>query len=52
MPFHFTGRIQRYRDISNILHLIEMTNKVKFEVKESGESSVGCGKIKRGLRIG
>ena len=31
--FHFTGRIQRYQDISNILHLIEMTNKVKFEVK-------------------
>lgn len=30
--FHFTGRIQRYEDISNILHLIEMTNKVKFEI--------------------
>lgn len=30
--FHFTGRIQRYEDISNILHLIEMTNKVRFEI--------------------
>lgn len=38
--FHFTGRIQRYEDISNILKLIEMTNKVKFDVKDR-EVNVG-----------
>ena len=27
---HFTGRIQRYENINSILHLIELTDKVKF----------------------
>ncbi len=31
--FHFTGRIQKYENISAILHLIELTRKVKFEVE-------------------
>jgi hypothetical protein len=32
--FHFTGRIQRYKDIAGILHLIEMTGKVRFSMKD------------------
>lgn len=28
--FHFTGRIQRYKDITGILHLIELTGKAGF----------------------
>lgn len=31
--FHFTGRIKKYEDISGILHLIELTGKVKFNVQ-------------------
>lgn len=31
--FHFTGRIQRYENITGILHLLELTGKVRFEVK-------------------
>lgn len=31
--FHFTGRIQKYENISAILHLIELTEKVRFEVE-------------------
>lgn len=31
--FHFTGRIQRYENITGILHLIELTGKVHLEVQ-------------------
>lgn len=30
---HFTGRIQKYDNISGILHLMEITGKVKFEME-------------------
>lgn len=30
---HFTGRIQRYENITGILHLMELTGKVQFGVK-------------------
>jgi len=30
--FHFTGRIKRFENISGILHLMEMTGKLKFHV--------------------
>ncbi len=33
--FHFTGRIQRYEEISGILHLIELTGKVGFTFKDN-----------------
>jgi hypothetical protein len=32
--FHFTGRIEKYESITGILHLIALTGKVKFSVKE------------------
>lgn len=32
--FHFTGRIQRYKDITGILHLMELTGKVGFTFKD------------------
>ena len=32
--FHFTGRIQRYEDITGILHLMELTGKVGFTFKD------------------
>jgi ferric-dicitrate binding protein FerR (iron transport regulator) len=32
--FHFTGRIRRYEDIAGILHLIELTGKVKFSLRQ------------------
>lgn len=31
--FHFTGRIKRYENITELLHLIELTGKVKFTVR-------------------
>lgn len=31
--FHFTGRIEKYEDISAILQLLELTKKVRFTVK-------------------
>lgn len=32
--FHFTGRIKKYENITGILHLLEYTGKVTFEMKE------------------
>lgn len=31
--FHFTGRIKKHEELSGILHLIELTGKVKFSVE-------------------
>lgn len=31
---HFTGRIQKYENINALLHLLELTRRVRFEVKD------------------
>lgn len=31
---HFTGRIQKYENIKALLHLLELTRRVRFEVKD------------------
>ncbi|GAA4310164.1 FecR domain-containing protein [Compostibacter hankyongensis] len=32
-PLHFTGRIRKYENITSVLHLLELTGKVHFELE-------------------